>query len=82
MMSAVCLHIFQTFSTEELIGIASGHIVRTSQMFTHVWRGRIQPHTKDLTKGLQFVVVILFTWCQLFVYIFSSVPEIHGFRLL
>jgi len=43
----------QTFSTEELIGIASGHIVRTSQMFTHVWRGRIQPHTKDLTKVCQ-----------------------------
>ena len=60
-MSAVCLHIFQTFSTEELIGIASGHIVRTSQMFTHVWRGRIQPHTKDLTKGMAFAVVVLFT---------------------
>ena len=64
---------FQTFSTEELIGIASGHIVRTSQMFTHVWRGRIQPHTKDLTKGLPLVVV------NLFVYIIMSALCLHIF---
>ena len=36
-----------------LIGIASGHIVRTYQMFTHVWRGRIHPTTKDLSKVCQ-----------------------------
>ena len=39
-----------SYSTEELIGISKGHIVRTSQMFTHVWRGRIHPSTKDLAK--------------------------------
>ena len=33
--------------------ISTGHIVRTSQMFTHVWRGRIHPTTKDLAKACQ-----------------------------
>ena len=43
----------QVFSTEELVGISSGHFVRTSQMFTQVWRGRVQPTTKDLTRTCQ-----------------------------
>ncbi len=43
----------QVFSTEELVGISSGHFVRTSQMFTQVWRGRVQPTTKDLTRICQ-----------------------------
>lgn len=40
----------QVFSIEELVGITAGHFVRTSQMFTQVWRGRAQPTTKDLTR--------------------------------
>lgn len=40
----------QVFSTEELVGISNGHFVRTSQMFTQMWRGRVQPTTKDLTR--------------------------------
>ena len=43
----------QVFSTEELVGISLGHFVHCSQMFTQVWRGRIQPTTKDLTRICQ-----------------------------
>ena len=37
----------------ELVGISLGHFVHCSQMFTQVWRGRIQPTTKDLTRICQ-----------------------------
>ena len=40
----------QVFSTEEMIGIAKGHIVKSNQFFSQVWRGKIQPTTKDLNK--------------------------------
>lgn len=43
----------QVFSTEELIGISKGHIVKSNQLFTQIWRGKIQPTTKDLTKICQ-----------------------------
>ena len=37
----------------ELVGITMGHFVHCSQMFTQVWRGRIHPTTKDLTRICQ-----------------------------
>ena len=40
-------------STEELVGISKGHIVRTSQNFTQIWRGKINATTKDFTKICQ-----------------------------
>ena len=43
----------QVFSTEELIGISKGHIVKSNQLFSQIWRGKIQPTTKDLTKICQ-----------------------------
>ncbi len=43
----------QVFSTEDLVGIAQGHIVKHVQMFSQIWRGRLHPTSKDLTKICQ-----------------------------
>ena len=45
--------LIQVYSTEELVGISKGHIVRTMQNFTQIWRGKISPTTKDFTKICQ-----------------------------
>lgn len=43
----------QIFSTEEMIGVATGHVVRRCQTFSQVWRGRIHPSSRDLTFACQ-----------------------------
>lgn len=41
----------QVYSTEDLIGLAPQHIVNCCQTFSQIWRGRIQPTSRDLSKA-------------------------------
>jgi len=39
----------QVYSTEDPVGIASGHVVNCCQTFSQVWRGKIHPSSRDLS---------------------------------
>jgi hypothetical protein len=45
--------LIQVFSTEEMIGVATGHVVKCCQTFSQVWRGRIHPSSGDLSFACQ-----------------------------
>merc|ERR1712117_297584 len=70
----------QVFSTEEMMGVATGHVVRRCQTFSQVWRGRIHPSSRDLTFACQRLLASTFrrTWTRRtnFSSLFTGVPSI------